>query len=1066
MSDSSPPLKRQKICDKQPSSHSLFDNSQHAMTEQNHSVSSSIVSKELQYQNEFSRLIGTIGEEALKRLQASKILLLGLKGLGLEIAKNIMLMGVASLTIHDPEPIQMADLSSNFYLSEKDVGKPRAECLYKKLRELNERVALSVHNGELNESFIKEFRVVCVTNASSCSELIRINDICHEHNIQFISGDTYGLFGYVFDDFGMGTEVDNEGKKLGFKVLDVDGEQPKTCYIESITKDVNGIVTVVESSRHDLEDGNVVRITEVQGMTEVNGKEFKIQVKGPYSFAIGDTSSYSPYIKGGFVEQIKQPCYIQFQMLKEFLGKKIPDKKYLLTDYSKVDRPDTYLIFVESILEFREKHKRLPNPWSDNDADEIVSIAKCLKTHGDSGVRLDEKILRLLAKTAAGDLSPMAASFGGIIAQEIIKAVSAKYTPINQWLFFDSLECLPKEGLNPDDVKLIGTRYDGQIAVFGNKFNEKLLNLRYFLVGAGAIGCELLKNWAMMGIGCGPRGLVNVTDNDTIEVSNLNRQFLYRPWDVSKFKSNTAAEAVQKMNPAMKVKAWTIKVGPDTEDILDDDFWNELDGVANALDNVQARLYMDGRCIFYRKPLLESGTLGTKGNVQVIVPFVTESYGSSQDPPAKETPLCLLHSFPNNIEHCLQWAREVFFEGHFVKDPEIVNNYLEKPDYLNGLPPSLKLSTLESLERCLINREKTLDECIAWARIEFEKKFNHSVKQLLHNFPLDYVDSNGTPFWSGAKRPPKPIEFDPNNELHLDFIVAATFLRAYTLGIIKDEHKPADLPAKREYIRKVAASVKVPEFVPKKVKITTDERVTKEPDRDLTTEDDMKMEEIMKRLPHPSKVPFRMNKIEFEKDDDTNFHIDVIHAAANLRATAYGIKTVERLQSKLIAGRIIPAIVTTTALVAGWVCLELYKIFQEGKKIDEYRNAFVNLALPLFQQSEPLPPIKKKYLDKEFTLWDRIDIKQGDLTLQEVLTFFEREHKLQVDMLGVGTSLIYASYSKEHKRRLHRKLSELVPEIMKKPLKPKQRYFNLEITASDLDGNDIPDLPTVVYWFK
>jgi len=136
------------------------------------------------------------------------------------------------------------------------------------------------------------------------------------------------------------------------------------------------------------------------------------------------------------------------------------------------------------------------------------------------------------------------------------------------------------------------------------------------------------------------------------------------------------------------------------------------------------------------------------------------------------------------------------------------------------------------------------------------------------------------------------------------------------------------------------------------------------------------------------------------------------------------------------------------------------------KKIDEYRNAFVNLALPLFQQSEPLPPIKKKYLDKEFTLWDRIDIKQGDLTLQEVLTFFEREHKLQVDMLGVGTSLIYASYSKEHKRRLHRKLSELVPEIMKKPLKPKQRYFNLEITASDLDGNDIPDLPTVVYWFK
>jgi molybdopterin/thiamine biosynthesis adenylyltransferase len=48
-----------------------------------------------------------------------------------------------------------------------------------------------------------------------------------------------------------------------------------------------------------------------------------------------------------------------------------------------------------------------------------------------------------------------------------------------------------------------------------------------------AKGCELLKNWAMMGIGCGKKGLVSVTDNDTIEISNLNRQFLYRPWDVS-----------------------------------------------------------------------------------------------------------------------------------------------------------------------------------------------------------------------------------------------------------------------------------------------------------------------------------------------------------------------------------------------------------------------------------------------------------------------------------------------------------------------------------------------------
>jgi ubiquitin-activating enzyme E1 len=82
--------------------------------------------------------------------------------------------------------------------------------------------------------------------------------------------------------------------------------------------------------------------------------------------------------------------------------------------------------------------------------------------------------------------------------------------------------------------------------VFGNNFNEKILNLKYFLVGAGAIGCEVLKCWAMMGLGCGPSGKIDITDMDTIEISNLNRQFLYRPWDVNGFKSKVAAEAAKK----------------------------------------------------------------------------------------------------------------------------------------------------------------------------------------------------------------------------------------------------------------------------------------------------------------------------------------------------------------------------------------------------------------------------------------------------------------------------------------------------------------------------------------
>ena len=82
--------------------------------------------------------------------------------------------------------------------------------------------------------------------------------------------------------------------------------------------------------------------------------------------------------------------------------------------------------------------------------------------------------------------------------------------------------------------------------------------------------------------------------------------------------------------------------------------------VCTALDNVDARLYVDSKCLFHHKPLLESGTLGTKGNTQVVVPRLTEHYGATRDPPEKSIPVCTLKNFPNKIEHTLQWARDWF----------------------------------------------------------------------------------------------------------------------------------------------------------------------------------------------------------------------------------------------------------------------------------------------------------------------------------------------------------------------------------------------------------------------
>ena len=84
---------------------------------------------------------------------------------------------------------------------------------------------------------------------------------------------------------------------------------------------------------------------------------------------------------------------------------------------------------------------------------------------------------------------------------------------------------------------------------------------------------------------------------------------------------------------------------------------------------------MDWRCVYYRKPLLESGKLGTKGNIQVVIPHLTESYGSTLDPPENTIPISSYKNFPFAIEHTLHWARDTF-EGLFTHPAKYVNDYV------------------------------------------------------------------------------------------------------------------------------------------------------------------------------------------------------------------------------------------------------------------------------------------------------------------------------------------------------------------------------------------------------
>ncbi|XP_029286993.1 ubiquitin-like modifier-activating enzyme 1 [Cottoperca gobio] len=1001
----------------------------------------------------YSRQLYVLGHEAMHRLGTANVLIAGMRGLGVEIAKNVILSGVKSVTVQDEGQAVWADLSSQFFLKETHLGQNRATCSLQQLSALNSHVGVSAHTGPLDEDLLLEFQVVVLTD-SSLDDQKRFGELCHSHKIKFIVADTKGLCGQLFCDFGE-----------EFEVLEQDEEKPASAMIQSVSKANPGVVLCTDDQKHAFSDGSKVFFSDVQGMTELNSiGPVEIKVCGSYSFSIGDTSAFAKYERGGLVTEVKQPCMLTFKPLSEAL---LDHQLLKMNDYGKISRHKTLHLAFQALHGFVKKEQRLPRPRSQSDADALLALVEELNTVAQLE-QLDEAAVRILSYTAQGDLAPINAFIGGLAAQEVIKACSGKFTPLQQWLYFDALECLPEEEdqLAECSFAAKGSRYDGQIAVFGSAFQEKLEKQKYFLVGAGAIGCELLKNFALMGLGAGDEGHITVTDMDFIERSNLNRQFLFRSQDIGKPKSDVAAKAVRKMNPGMKITAHQNRLDPDSEGVYDYNFFMGLDGVASALDNVEARVYLDGRCVQHQKSLLDGGTLGCKGHTLTVVPHLTESYGPGQSSSNDAIPLCTLKNFPHRIEHTLQWARDQF-EGLFKQAPENVNLFLSDAGFVTktlGLGDAEALEVLGGLWSSLENMEAggqrptSWEECVGWARCKWETLYNNDIRQLVHCFPPEEVTSAGLPFWSGAKRCPHPLTFDPDSTTHMEYVVAAANLYGQIYGI----NGTRDCAA----IRTILEKVPVTSFTPKSsVKIpVTDKEMDEEKEKDSDDAEKARLEELKGKLASPSlkSAAMPMYPADFEKDDDSNFHMDYIVAASNLRAENYDIPAANRHQSKLIAGRIIPAIATTTAAVAGLMCLELYKLVQGHQKISSYRTTYMHLAVSHIVMCQPSQPSNFAVAEKNYTLWDDFLVEgrrsgQQEMTLGDLFQHIKDKYSLSICRLFYGTAIIYSGQDE----RLKQSVSDVVRMVTKKNIPPHDKM--LKLVPSFTEDEDCETVPSIKY---
>ncbi len=895
----------------------------------------------------YSRQSYSIGQDVMCKLSKANVLIIGYSTLSLEIVKNLALLGINRIDIHYNKKLEKYQKTGMYYKFIDEI--PLTE--FKKLNptiNINQ-VNIFDEDNEINVKQLKKYNMVIITN-SMFDEAINLNRITHKLNIPFIMTGCYGLMGYVFNDW------------CEFNISDIDGEIYENLPIDSID---NKLIKFKEG--HNLSDGDIILASIAQPDGSIMVSE--IQVKET---------------KTPLISEMKEPLEQNVALYKNFIKKKISQTinfKSLKQNHKSIDviMADYSLPFTRSqdlhelhlaYSQYFENICETPRAWSIIDFEQFTQYIKDWKSKSDE--------FKILAKkfcfTLRGDVLPINSIIASVASHEVLKALGHKYNPINQWYYMDYYELIEDSEINKFKMShskkyRTNSKYEGLVNVFGKELVEKIQNTKPFIIGSGAIGCELIKNLGMFGV-----KEMFLTDMDYIEKSNLSRQFLFNDEDIRKSKAQTAAKKIKLMNPDTNVTVFEQKVCNETEDTFNKDFHKKVDVYLNALDNVDARIYVDNLAIKYTKPLIDSGTTGGKGNVQVIVPHITESYGSAKDPDDKVgIPICTIKSFPFKQAHTIQWARELF-ETEFNEIPSKIQKYTNES--LGLATPAEIISMVKSLHKYRNFTVSTEGFHSVLSHI-FIENFDYGIKQLLIKYsnPEKKVETEG-------KVLPSLLRLEEIKDRIIQFMTFGFNIlsQMFNTDIKVDLEKHCILSEDSLDIDY--------------------EKVAEENTWDYSNI-------IIKKL------SLLIKKVDFEKDDDSLGHVEWLLTLSNIRNLQYKIEEADLYSTRKIAGNIIPAMITTTALVSGFQILEYIKLIKFYKKgimpnktdIEYYKNRFVNLNTNYIDGITPNKTDVNKIGSLELTLWDRLEVDTNNIE-----KIMEQVYKLtgkKVDYLMHGNEVIY-----------------------------------------------------------
>jgi ubiquitin-like 1-activating enzyme E1 B len=418
---------------------------------------------------------------------------------------------------------------------------------------------------------------------------------------------------------------------------------------------------------------------------------------------------------------------------------------------------------------------------------------------------------------------------------------------------------------------------------------QKVRKAKILLVGAGGIGCEVIKTLLLTGFTD-----VHVIDLDTIDVSNLNRQFLFNKTHVGKGKAEVAAAVAVARFAHKDVDG--ISVRPDKTEIQHKeftfDFFRSFTFVINALDNRAARSHVNRMCLAADVPLIESGSEGYQGQVYLIKKGVSMCYecdGPKQE--QKTFASCTIRNTPSLPIHCIVWAKHLFSQLFGEQDadndvsPDITDPELQQPAQTNGDSGTKSHNSCGSTRQWAASHDYDPD-------LLFDKFFDGDIHTLL---AMDKL-------WESRRKPTPLSRADLlNDRVH----------EAGTSGAATNGHS-GDLKEQRVWSLRECYDV-----------FRQSVTVLKNQLNQMNNDSESAKDKFL----------------VWDKDDEAA--LSFVTAVSNLRSFCFAIERKSRFDVKSMAGNIIPAIASTNSIVGGLIVLQTLSLL---RKLPETREEMTALT--------------------------------------------------------------------------------------------------------------------------